>query len=44
MLIELRNEARANKEWALSDKIRDELSAFGVQLKDGKGGTTFSVN
>ncbi len=44
MLIEMRNEARANKEWALSDKIRDELSAFGVQLKDGKGGTTFSVN
>jgi cysteinyl-tRNA synthetase len=44
ILIEMRNEARANKEWALSDKIRDELSAFGVQLKDGKGGTTFSVN
>ena len=44
MLIEMRNEARANKEWALSDKIRDELSAFGVHLKDGKGGTTFSIN
>ena len=44
MLIEMRNEARGNKDWALSDKIRDELSAFGVQLKDGKGGTTFSVN
>jgi len=44
MLIEMRNEARENKDWALSDKIRDELSAFGVQLKDGKGGTTFSVN
>ena len=44
MLIEMRNEARENKDWALSDKIRDELFAFGVQLKDGKGGTTFSVN
>ena len=44
MLIGMRNEARANKNWALSDKIRDELSAMGIQLKDGKEGTTFSVN
>ena len=26
------------------DKIRDELSAKGIQLKDGKDGTTFSLN
>jgi cysteinyl-tRNA synthetase len=44
MLIDMRNEARANKNWALSDKIRDKLAAVGVQLKDGKEGTTFSVN
>ena len=44
MLIEMRNEARANKDWALSDKIRDELFERGIQLKDGKEGTTFSVN
>jgi len=44
MLIEMRNEARANKDWVLSDKIRDELLAKGIQLKDGKDGTTFSVN
>jgi cysteinyl-tRNA synthetase len=44
LLIRLRKEARENKNWALSDKIRDELSVLGVQLKDGKEGTTFSVN
>ena len=44
MLIEMRKEARENKDWALSDKIRDELGALGIQLKDGKEGTTFSVN
>lgn len=42
LLIELRKEARANKDFALSDKIRDELAAKGVQLKDGKNGTEFS--
>lgn len=44
MLIEMRNEARANKNWALSDEIRDRLLALGIQLKDGKDGTFFSVN
>jgi len=44
MLINMRKEARDNKDWALSDKIRDELAALGIQLKDGKEGTTFSVN
>jgi len=42
LLIELRKEARANKDFALSDKIRDELAEKGVQLKDGKDGTEFS--
>ena len=44
MMIEMRNEARTNKDWALSDKIRDELSSFGIYLKDGKDGTTFSIH
>ena len=35
--------ARANKNFALSDSIRDELLAIGIQLKDTKEGTTFSV-
>ncbi len=44
LLIKMRAEARANKDFALSDKIRDELMAVGIQLKDGKDGTTFSTN
>ena len=44
VLIRLRQDARANKDFAMSDKIRDELAAVGIQLKDGKDGTTFSVN
>ena len=44
MLIEMRKEARANKDWALSDKIRDQLADLGIHLKDGIDGTTFSVN
>lgn len=44
VLIKLRAEARANKDFALSDKIRDELSAIGIQLKDGKDGTSFTTN
>ena len=43
MLIGMRNEARVNKDFALSDQIRDQLIALGIQLKDGKEGTTFSV-
>jgi cysteinyl-tRNA synthetase len=42
MLIAMRNQARADKNFALSDQIRDELSALGIQLKDSKEGTSFS--
>ena len=44
LLISLRNKARANKDFATSDQIRDELIALGIQLKDGKDGTTYSLN
>lgn len=44
LLIQMRKQARDDRDWALSDKIRDELLALGVQLKDGKDGTTFSLN
>jgi len=44
ILIKLRQDARANKDFALSDKIRDELAEAGIQLKDGKEGTTFSLS
>ena len=43
MLIAMRNEARANKNWKLSDEIRDNLLHLGIQLKDGKELTGFSM-
>ena len=43
MLIDFRKIARDNKDFVTSDRIRDELSALGIQLKDEKDGTTFSV-
>jgi cysteinyl-tRNA synthetase len=39
-LLQKRNAARATKNWAESDRIRDELAAMGVALKDNKDGTT----
>jgi cysteinyl-tRNA synthetase len=43
LLIELRKAARENKDFATSDKIRDQLAELGIQLKDGKEGTTYSL-
>jgi cysteinyl-tRNA synthetase len=43
VLIELRNKARVDKNWTLSDAIRDQLAEKGIVLKDGKDGTTYSV-
>jgi cysteinyl-tRNA synthetase len=40
-LIAQRLQARANKDWAESDRIRDELAAQGIVLEDGAGGTTW---
>jgi len=42
-LIAARLAARAEKNWAESDRIRDQLSAMGVVLEDGKGGTTWRL-
>ena len=44
LLIEIRKDARTNKDFALSDKIRDDLKELGVQLMDGKEGTSFSLD
>jgi cysteinyl-tRNA synthetase len=41
--ISARNAARAAKNWAESDRIRDELAAMGIKLTDSKEGTTWEV-
>jgi cysteinyl-tRNA synthetase len=39
LLIDLRTELRKQKNWELSDKVRDRLAELGVVLEDGKDGT-----
>ena len=42
-LLELRRKARTEKNWALSDEIRDRLGEMGIKIKDGKDKTTWSL-
>lgn len=42
LVIDLRQDARANKDFATSDKIRDYLSQIGITIKDSKDGTSWS--
>ncbi|WP_164108987.1 MULTISPECIES: cysteine--tRNA ligase [Sphingobacterium] len=42
LVISLRNEAKQNKDFTTSDRIRQELSAIGIQLKDSKEGTLWN--
>ncbi len=42
-LIEQRNQARAARDWALSDQIRDRLLEQSIELKDGPAGTSWDV-
>ena len=44
ILLELRAEAKANKDWATSDKIRNELTKIGFEIKDGKDGAEWRLN
>ena len=44
MVLELRAKAKANKDWATSDQIRDALAAAGFEVKDTKDGATWKLN
>ena len=43
MVLEQRKAAKAAKDWATSDRIRDDLKALGIQIKDGKDGTEWTL-
>ncbi|HSF89906.1 MAG TPA: cysteine--tRNA ligase, partial [Saprospiraceae bacterium] len=43
LVIEMRQQARENKDWPTSDKIRDTLNAIHIELKDGKEGTSWKI-
>ena len=44
MVLDLRAKAKAEKNWAVSDQIRDALSAAGFQVKDTKDGVTWKLD
>ena len=43
MLLNMRMEAKANKDWATSDKIRDNLTSIGIRVKDRKDGFDWEI-
>ena len=44
MVLDLRSKAKANKDWAVSDQIRDALAEAGFQVKDTKDGVTWKLD
>ena len=44
LLISLRKDAKANKDWATADKIRNGLNAIGIELKDTKDGVEWKAS
>ena len=42
LVLDLRQQARSNKDWTTSDQIRDGLAKAGIVVKDGKDGTSWS--
>jgi cysteinyl-tRNA synthetase len=43
-VLDLRQKAKANKDFATSDKIRDELNSLGITIKDTKDGTVWEIS
>lgn len=43
LLLRYRREARENKDWALSDRIRDDLDYLGIELRDTPGGCEWKI-
>lgn len=43
LVLDLRAQARADKNWALSDQLRDALKEAGISVKDGKDGATWKM-
>jgi len=44
MIIQQRNDAKAKKDFATSDQIRDQLKEIGFEIKDSKDGTSYTIN
>jgi len=44
LILDLRQRAREEKNWGMADTIRDTLKELGVEVKDSKDGSTWTVN
>ncbi len=44
LVLDIRSEAKTNKDWATADKIRDDLKAAGIEIMDGKEGSSYKLN
>lgn len=44
MILDVRQEARLNKDWAKSDQLRDKLAEIGIKIKDSKEGASWSLD
>jgi len=43
LMLKMRQEAKLNKDWAMADKIRDELKSINIVIKDTKEGTDWNI-
>lgn len=43
LVLDIRKQARENKDWSKSDEIRDKLSELGIKIKDGKEGISWNL-
>jgi cysteinyl-tRNA synthetase len=44
LVLEIRNTAKSNKDWETADKIRNQLNDLGIEIMDGKDGSSFKIN
>ena len=44
LVLDIRKSAKENKDWPTADKIRDGLKEAGVEVMDGKEGSTYKLN
>ncbi len=43
LILELRAQSRADRNWSIADKIRDELAALEIEVQDGRDGSSFTL-
>ena len=44
LVFDIRNSAKQNKDWDTADKIRNQLKELGIEIMDGKDGSSFKID